>query len=138
MQIAIIGSRRRASRWDYQKTRTAFLKIYRPGDVVVSGGCPSGGDLFAEWIAAEYDIEIKIHHPDKTKLDRRLLAINPRAAYAKINYARNKLIAWDADIIIAVVARDRTGGTEDTIRHFCRRLRMSEPDLIGQGKLILV
>ncbi len=63
---------------------------------------------------------------------------NPRAAYAVINYARNKLIARDADVLIACVAEDRKGGTEDTIKHFCKKLGKSEKQLIAEGKLVLV
>jgi len=44
------------------------------------------------------------------------MKINPRWAYAEINYARNTTIAEDSDIIVAVVSFDRTGGTEDTIK----------------------
>ena len=46
---------------------------------------------------------------------------NPRWAYAEINYARNTLIARDADDLIAVVAEDRKGGTEDTIKKFLKK-----------------
>jgi len=33
-------------------------------------------------------------------------------------FARNKLVAEDADVGFALVASDRKGGTEDTVHHF--------------------
>jgi hypothetical protein len=79
----------------------------------VSGGCTRGGDRFAEILASEYNIPIKIHYPDLEATQA-----NDRYAYATACYARNTLIARDADILIAVVAEDRKGGTEDTIKKF--------------------
>jgi len=114
--IGIVGSRRRNSYADYIICRSKFKEIYEEGDSIVSGGCKKGGDLFAEVIAKRYDIPIIVHLPNKNDLNKELLKINPRAAFAIINYARNDLIAQDADILIAIVAEDRKGGTEDTIK----------------------
>jgi hypothetical protein len=97
---------------------------------MVSGGCPKGADRFAECIWDNENIPLRIHYPNKSQLDRQLLAVNPRAAYAVINYARNKLIARDSDMLIACVATDRKGGTENTIKWF----RKLHPN----GKLVLV
>lgn len=106
MKIGIVGSRRRNSQADFLLIEKAFLNIYREGDEIVSGGCPFGGDRFAEMIAKKYQVPIKIH-------------------YAKWNiyhnaagFKRNGDIARDADILIASAAEDRTGGTEDTIKKF--------------------
>jgi hypothetical protein len=102
--IGIVGSRRRNTVDDKEKCRQAFLAIYEPGDTLVSGGCPRGGDAFCEAFAKEYGIPIKIHKAEWAK-------------YGKIaGIMRNGDIAKDADVLIAVVAADRTGGTEDTIR----------------------
>jgi len=79
-----------------------------------------------------------IHFPNEDDLDPVILRKNPRAAWAIINYARNKLIARDADILIAVVAADRKGGTEDTIKHFRKKFGKTEKQLIEEGILILV
>jgi hypothetical protein len=49
-------------------------------------------------------VGITIHHADWKR--------HGRAA----GFVRNALIAADADVLIAVVAADRTGGTEDTVR----------------------
>jgi len=115
-RIGIIGSRRRDSKEDLEACREVFLKTYEKGDTIVSGGCPKGGDKFAEIFAKEYEVPITIHYPDKSKLDKVKLAQNPKWAYAEINFARNTLIARDSDILIAVVSEDRTGGSEDTIK----------------------
>jgi len=92
---------------------------------IVSGGCPEGGDRFAEELAKEYGIPYTIYPPRKYELDLELLKTRPRAAYAKINYARNTQIAEASVWLIACVAPDRRGGTEDTVKKF---LRHSEKD----------
>lgn len=102
--IGIVGSRRRDGLEDYRACLAAFETVYRPGDKLVSGGCPLGGDRFAEMIAKARGLTITIHCPDWNGLGRRA------------GFARNTSIARDADVLIAVVAEDRTGGTEDTIR----------------------
>jgi hypothetical protein len=126
--IGIVGSRRDDA-LDFMSIAEVFWTLYFPGDIIVSGGCPKGGDRFAEILADIVRCEIIIHYPDKLKLDPKLLKDYPRAAYAQINYARNSLIARDSDILIASVAPDRKGGTEDTIKKFLKK---------KTGKLILV
>lgn len=108
MVIGIIGSRRRNTEQDLYLTEMAFLSAYRKGDTIVSGGCPKGGDRFAERLALIYDVPIKIH---KAEWDLR-----GRSA----GFYRNTFIARDADILIVCVAEDRKGGTEDTIRKFLK------------------
>lgn len=101
--IGIIGSRRRNRPQDRSILRAKFNEIYEPGDVVVSGGCPTGGDSFAEDIARSDGITIIIHH----------------ANWKLGNHAgllRNANVAEDSDVILALVAHDRTGGAEDTIK----------------------
>ena len=115
-KIGIVGSRRRNSPEDYAQIEKEFLKIYDKGDSIVSGGCPIGADRFAEMIRDKFSIPMKIYYPDKTKLDPELMKHNPRGAYAIINFARNTLIAENCDVLLAQVAEDRTGGTEDTIK----------------------
>lgn len=101
--IAIIGSRRRDSQKDFEATLKVFLSVYEYGDDMVSGGCPKGGDRFAEVIAKKQQIPIKIYYAQWNKLGKRA------------GFDRNTDIARDGDVIIAVVAPDRKGGTEDTI-----------------------
>ena len=85
--IGIIGSRRRNENSDLRSCIEVFKTVYKKGDKIVSGGCPQGGDRFANW--KKYG----------------------RGA----GFQRNGYIAEDSDVLIAVVSPDRTGGTEDTI-----------------------
>ncbi len=116
--IGIIGSRRRNTADDEAATEQAFLDVFAPGDTLVSGGCPKGGDRFCERLALIHKVPIMIHHADWENLGR------------SAGFARNTYIARDADVLIAVVAADRKGGTEDTIRKF----QKLHPD----GQVILV
>jgi predicted Rossmann fold nucleotide-binding protein DprA/Smf involved in DNA uptake len=103
-KYGIVGSRRRDTEEDFKQCEKIFLSFYKEGDEIVSGGCPKGGDRFAEIIAKRYGIPIKIYFPNWDK--------HGKAA----GFVRNTKIAEDSDIIIAVAAADRTGGTEDTIK----------------------
>lgn len=103
--IGIVGSRRRDSDADYQTALYEFEQWYEAGDRLVSGGCPFGADRFAEKIAKTRGLSITIHYPDWNGPDGRAAG-----------FVRNSRIAADADVLIALVAPDRTGGTEDTIR----------------------
>ena len=104
--IGIVGTRRRDSFEAYDKVKAKFFEIYQDGDWIVSGGCPKGGDRFAEKLAKENGIPIIIFYPNWTK--------NGRGA----GLVRNSDIASHASVLIACVASDRTGGTEDTIKKF--------------------
>lgn len=104
-KIGIIGSRRRNTFDDFKKVKKAFFQIYAQGDSIVSGGCPKGGDRFAENIARNNSIPILIFKAD-WDLGRHA------------GFLRNTDIARESDILIACVASNREGGTEDTIRKF--------------------
>lgn len=138
--VGIVGSRRRNTPSDYNETLAAFLRLRKSIDFpmrIVSGGCPKGGDAFAERIAKTLGYSITIHYPAIHALNPKL---PPRAAHAKINYARNALIAQEAQFLIAVVAPDRKGGTEDTIKRWlaAHQPLWSEEDSVKRGMLILV
>lgn len=115
--IGIIGSRRRNSATDFLKIMEALNEVFKAGDEIVSGGCPEGGDRFAEIIAKEQKIPIKIYYPDWARKGK------------SAGFQRNTLIAQEAEILIAAVAEDRKGGTEDTIRKYQK---------LGKTDLILV
>lgn len=102
--IGIVGSRSRDSYADLKQCEKAFWEVYEEGDHIVSGGCPQGGDRFAEVFAKQFEIPIKIHYARWKKLGK------------SAGFARNTDIAKDADVLIAVVRTDRKGGTEDTVR----------------------
>ena len=129
--IGIVGSRRRNSFPDYIKVHQAFLSIYNPGDRIVSGGCPQGADHFAEQIAKKEQVPILIHYAQWNKCGK------------AAGFIRNGDIAQEATTLIACVAEDRTGGTEDTIKKFLNEksvgpVTMTEEQAIQSGRLILV
>lgn len=103
--IGIVGSRRRSWEQDYQKCLNKFNEIYKPGDKLVSGGCAVGGDFFAYRIASMMGLSITIHFADWNGSDGK-----------RAGFVRNTRIATDCDILIALVAEDRLGGTEDTVK----------------------
>lgn len=108
--IGIVGSRRRGTANDFVLLCAAFDLIYKPGDRIVSGGCPKGADEFAEVIARKRGLTIIIHHADwRGPLGQRA------------GFRRNTEIARDGDEFLALVAPDRKGGTEDTVAK-CLRL----------------
>jgi hypothetical protein len=135
--IGIIGTRKRDSLIDYREVRFAFNKVYQEGDRICSGLCPKGGDRFAVIIADELRL------PDKERLwfppkwDD-LKVPNARIKYnkwgkpynAKAGFDRDTDIARESDILIACVAKDRKGGTEDTIKKWKKFHPGKEPILI--------
>jgi hypothetical protein len=116
--IGIVGSRRRNEHRDFLLVEKAFLDLYKDGDSICSGHCPKGADRFAEELAEKYSTEIILFPPDWKRYGR------------GAGIQRNTDIAERSDYLIACVASDRTGGTEDTIRKFIRAGR--------QKNLILV
>ena len=63
----------------------------------------------AKELAYELGIPIQEHLPEMPPEG------SPRHQYTKAFHARNTLIAQDCDVLIAVVAPDRKGGTENTV-----------------------
>jgi len=116
--IGIVGSRRRNTVKDYQVIVKAFFKIYKSGDKIISGGCPKGADSFAENIAEVHHIPIKIFYADWKRLGK------------KAGFIRNTDIAEESNVLIACVASDRTGGTEDTIKKFLKNHPKSDLYLV--------
>ncbi len=116
--IGIIGSRSRDTEHDYNIVWDAFKKYYNIGDKICSGLCPKGADRFAVSIAQDLDIPTIWFPAEWDKYGR------------GAGYIRNTDIAKTSDILIACVATDRTGGTEDTIKKFIK--------LHGEKNLVLV
>ena len=119
--IGIIGSRRRDSELDYELLKEWFYRVYEPGDCIVSGGCPKGGDRFAEILADECWMSVcnlEDGAEPTAGAENTLFIHNPKwEEHGKVaGFYRNTFIARDADILIALVAEDRKGGTEDTLR----------------------
>jgi hypothetical protein len=124
--IGIIGSRRRNSDDDLKITEQILLSILEEDDWIVSGACKEGGDHFADILYKKYQVNFKCY-PAKWKKHGKIAG-----------FLRNTNIAEDSDILIAVVAEDRTGGTEDTIKKFCKKYNKTEQELIKEKKLYLV
>jgi hypothetical protein len=122
MNIGIIGCRIRDTQQDcdlVDKALNNYIDICRPTNIItiVSGGCPKGGDRFAEIIAKKYNMPILIHPAEWNKYGK------------SAGFKRNTYIARDSDVLIACVAPDRKGGTEDTIKKYTG---------LGKTRLILV
>ena len=120
VNIGIVGSRRRVSLLDRTVIREFLercLSHYVDREVVVvSGGCPRGADRFAEESARLLGIRT-IVHPVVKPGDPPVLH---RGDFRERAFARNELIARDSDVLFALVHHDRTGGTENTVRHAIR------------------
>lgn len=134
MKIGIVGSRRRNEISDYAAVRDAFLSLWENRTLydgkaiteIVSGGCPKGGDRFAEELSKHFDVDMTIFYPKWKK-------------YGKVaGLIRNTYIARDSDVLIACVAADRKGGTEDTIKKFLRKIGLTEDEAITNKLLFLV
>lgn len=117
-KIGIIGTRRRNSSEAFKKIKEVFFEVYEDGDYLVSGGCPKGGDRCAEQMAKEYGIPIIIYFPNWKKHGR------------GAGLVRNGDIAYNSDVLIACVSKDRTGGTEDTIKKFLKKQPVGEVRIV--------
>lgn len=108
MKVAIIGSRRRDKEEDKLEVYNLVKSLNR-NDIIVSGGC-NGVDKWAENMAKKRKLKTKIFTPNFDGVRTRKDMIN-------CYYKRNKQIAKYCDIIYAFVAKDRKGGTENTIKY---------------------
>jgi predicted Rossmann fold nucleotide-binding protein DprA/Smf involved in DNA uptake len=103
-RVGIVGSRQRTDRESVE----AFVRSLPTGCVVVSGGA-RGVDTWAVEAARARGLEVREHLPD-------LSGVKNRHEATRRYYARNEIVANDCDMLVAFVATDRRGGTEDTIR----------------------
>ena len=101
--IGIIGTRRRNTDNDFLLVEEASLKVFQQGDRICSGKCPKGGDRFAVLLADFHNTPTLWFPADWQRYGR------------GAGFIRNTDIARESDVLIACVAKDRTGGTEDTI-----------------------
>ena len=120
-KIGIIGSRRRNTIKDKEIIEKQLLeimdknKLNKNNTLLVSGGCPTGGDRFAEDLAKKYELQIKIYKPDYSNVKS-----TAKWEYVKALFDRNTLVANNSEYLIACVASDRKGGTEDTIKKYLK------------------
>lgn len=103
-RVAIIGSRQRTDR----ETVTRLVRNLGPGVIVVSGGC-EGPDQWAAEEARAIGLEVVEHLPDLSECRQRF-------EFTKRFYERNQRVVEDATEVFALVAPNRKGGTEDTIK----------------------
>jgi len=116
MIIGIVGSRRRHDEQAYYSLMAKlgwlthnFGKVTK----IVTGDCTRGGDYFARKIAKEHNIELEVKSKN---IPRGWL---PYHEFVQECYKRNEKIAKEPlDYLIAIISPDRTGGTENTIKHF--------------------
>ena len=128
MIIGIVGSRRRNTDKDYLNLLWKIVELeYNNNTLVkkiVTGDCSEGGDKFARKIANDSkDIELDVKFKRDPETGEKLEGYR-RCSYnefTQICYERNEEIAKEPlDYLIALVAPDRKGGTENTIKHFKR------------------
>ena len=112
--IGIVGTRRRNTKEDYDQTLEALINLMKRKDlkkqgiIIVSGLCPKGGDEFARQIVEKYNLN-RLFFPAMWQIYRK-----------SAGFVRNKFIAENSEYLIACVTEDRTGGTEDTVKHFLK------------------
>ena len=127
MIIGIVGSRRRNSPKDFASVIITLRRLERDDDdlieKIVTGDCSEGGDEFARSIADMFGYELDVKYKLDPETGEKLEGYR-RCSYnefTQICYERNEEIAKEPlDYLIALVAPDRKGGTENTIKHFKR------------------
>ena len=108
-KVGIVGSRKRT---DQETVRAIVAGL--PSDAVVVSGGACGVDAWAAAAARARGLQVVEHLPD-------MAGAVTRWERTERFYARNAQIAEGCDRLVALVADDRKGGTEDTIRR-ARRL----------------
>ena len=112
VKIGIVGSRSRDELTDLRALKEVLRSYFESNNIIpcrntlmiVSGGCPKGGDRFAEILAKSWGVSILIHYPAWSREGK------------SAGFLRNSNIVQDSDVLFAVVSKLRSGGTEDTIR----------------------
>lgn len=117
-KIGIVGTRTRNTSLVRRLIEDVFWKIYEEGDWIVSGGCPKGGDRFAEQIAKAEGIPILTIYPNYKRFKLGAPTI------------RNGPVAENSDVVIACVRKPedgldevlkrKKGGTEDMLKKFVK------------------
>ena len=129
MIIGIVGSRRRNEERDFGKLVAKLSQLERETgreiEKIVTGDCSEGGDKFARDIADMFGYEIDVKKIKDPETGEEMDFKNHRRfeyfTMCSIFYDRNEEIAKEPlDYLIALVAPDRKGGTENTIYWFKR------------------
>lgn len=139
MIVGIVGSRRRKSNEDFRKLVDKLTRLERKDDdlikKIVTGDCDEGGDEFARSIADAFGYELEVKHiidPDSGEpMDFKKHRWFNYFRMCNIFYKRDEEIAKEPlDYLLALVAPDRTGGTEYTIKQFKKYHKDWEDKLI--------
>ena len=121
LRVGVVGSRRRCTLRDRQIVFDLVQSLMDADPerkiTFVSGKCRLGADNFvAEAVRLfkdEYGDRIDlVEYPPKTYPGM------SRYEFTLAAYERNREIAVDSDVGYALVHRDRTGGTENTVGHY--------------------
>ena len=126
MIIGMVGSRRRNSQKDFGKLIVKLGNLERKTGrfikKIVTGDCCEGGDKFAKEIAHMFGYELEVKYKLDPETGEKLTRyIDDYFEFTDICYDRNEEVAKEPlDYLLALVAPDRKGGTENTIRHFKR------------------
>ena len=119
-RIGVIGTRKRNTGEAWKKVDAILLDVYEDGDWIVSGGCKKGADHFGVKFAEREGGIMLTLYPNYKRYGRGAPIV------------RNGQVADNSDMIVAcvmnpedgidkVLAR-KTGGTEDTLRKFAKRV----------------
>lgn len=116
--------------------RARFLTLREPYDIIISGGCPTGADRFAEVLALEivtavgtleapwaldtlYFLKRNVRREMLREWHAPIVILDAQWQRGRgAGYDRNTHIAMNSDVLLACVAPDRTGGTEDIVKKF--------------------
>ena len=121
MKIAIVGSRRYENK---KKIKDFIFKLkneYGEETIIVSGGCKDGADKYAKKYALELGLQYEEYAPFPEV--NNLYCTIPATSYSKPYnvknfFARNKIIAGTADIIVGFIPEGvEAKGTLNTISY---------------------
>jgi len=116
IRIGIVGSRRRKDENNVRQLVRELYKKYGKNIEIISGGC-KGVDTWAIDEARKLGMDTTVYLPDLFNIENYFDVCNRY-------YERNKLIVKRAkDGIYAFVSKDRTGGTENTVK-YAKRLNI--------------
>lgn len=133
-RVGIVGSRRRATLIDRRIVFDIIHMLVATNPdmqiVLVSGACPKGADSFAAEHAKIFGTQIKEFPVPKKKYAH-------KGEWVAEAFARNRLIVENSDVIFALRAADKTGGTENTIKH-AQELKKKTYEVDENGNLLLI
>jgi len=121
MKIAIVGSRKYTNKKKIKDFIFNLREKYGTDIIIVSGGCKNGADKYAKKYALELDVQYQEFPPFHEV--HNLYCPLPESRYSKpysvkYYFARNKIIAGVADIVIGFIPNGiKSNGTESTLEY---------------------